>query len=386
MAARILIVDDDVDTLKMVGMMLERQGYEILAATGGVQGLAMAIAEKPTLVLLDVMMPDMDGIEVARKLRADPNCANIIIILFTAKTQVEDKLSGFEAGIDDYITKPIQPKELVARVNAVLNRALRSAEGLTSLQRVSGERGKLIGVIGAKGGIGVTTLTVNLGLALITRHHKTVTIADYRPGAGTLGLEIGLPSIPGSNQLLHMQADEISLQKVELALVTGPSNARFLLASPDPRDALFLTYIDHFEVITNHLLYLSPVTILDLGVSVTPINEKLLPRCNIIVIVVEPVTQTILQTRYLIDFLHSINFTDDQIITVLYNRVRAGVQLSLSQVQDQLRRRIDSIFTAIPDLAYQAQVDHTPILLLKQTDGVTLQQISQLADKIALQV
>lgn len=123
MAQKILIVDDDLDTLQLVGTTLERQNYEILAAQDGEQGLEMATREIPDLILLDIMMPKMDGYEVTRRLRSNPETASIPIIMFTAKAQVEDKVEGLEAGADDYLTKPTHPTELVARVKAVLKRS-----------------------------------------------------------------------------------------------------------------------------------------------------------------------------------------------------------------------------------------------------------------------
>ncbi|MEE9514024.1 MAG: response regulator, partial [Anaerolineales bacterium] len=123
MTNKVLIIDDDVDTLKLVGLMLERQGYEISVASNGTLGLAKAAEDKPELILLDVMMPDLDGYEVTKRLRSNPALAHIPIIMFTAKTMVDDKVAGFEAGVDDYLTKPTHPAELTAHVKAVLARS-----------------------------------------------------------------------------------------------------------------------------------------------------------------------------------------------------------------------------------------------------------------------
>src|SRR3990172_8398307 len=123
MPEKILIVDDDLDTLNLVGLILQRQGYEIIAANTGSQGLAKAASDRPDLILLDVMMPDMEGFEVTRRLRASPDLGHIPIIMFTAKTMVDDKVTGFEAGADDYLTKPTHPAELTAHVKAVLARS-----------------------------------------------------------------------------------------------------------------------------------------------------------------------------------------------------------------------------------------------------------------------
>lgn len=120
---KILIIDDDLDTLRLVGLMLKRQGYEIITATNGKQGLEKTLEDKPQLILLDVMMPDMDGYEVARRLRENPITDGIPILMFTAKTQLDDKVAGFEVGVDDYLTKPTHPSELQAHVKALLSRS-----------------------------------------------------------------------------------------------------------------------------------------------------------------------------------------------------------------------------------------------------------------------
>src|SRR6266540_5454870 len=122
MSEKILIIDDDLDTLRLVGLMLQRQGYQISAATNGQQGLEKAFEEDPDLILLDVMMPDMDGYEVTRRLRQNPSTLETPILMFTAKTQLDDKVVGFEVGANDYLTKPTHPSELQARVKTLLAR------------------------------------------------------------------------------------------------------------------------------------------------------------------------------------------------------------------------------------------------------------------------
>ena len=120
MAEKILIVDDDLDTLRLVGLMLQRQGYNIVAATNGEQGLAKAFEEKPDLILLDVMMPEMDGYEVCRRLQADVKTREIPVIFVTAKADEQDEEFGLGLGAVDYITKPINPAIVRARIKTQL--------------------------------------------------------------------------------------------------------------------------------------------------------------------------------------------------------------------------------------------------------------------------
>src|SRR5512133_1083695 len=156
MSEKILIIDDDLDTLRLVGLMLQRQGYQISAATNGQQGLDKAFEEDPDLILLDVMMPDMDGYEVTRRLRRNPSTMETPILMFTAKTQLDDKVIGFEVGANDYLTKPTHPSELQARVNTLLSRTndKKSPAGTPGQDKT---RGYVIGVLGARGGLGTTS-------------------------------------------------------------------------------------------------------------------------------------------------------------------------------------------------------------------------------------
>jgi len=117
---KILVVDDDRKTVDLVRLYLEKDGYRVLTAHDGLQALEMARQKRPDLIVLDLMLPGMDGLDVCRILRGEGN--KVPIIMLTAKTTEEDKLIGLDLGADDYVTKPFSPRELVARVRAVLRR------------------------------------------------------------------------------------------------------------------------------------------------------------------------------------------------------------------------------------------------------------------------
>ncbi|MCD6599663.1 MAG: response regulator transcription factor [Dehalococcoidia bacterium] len=116
---KVLIVDDDVKTVELVKLYLKRDGYKVLTAYDGVEALRLAREGHPDLIVLDLMLPDIDGLEVCRTLRGE---SDVSIIMLTARTTDEDKLAGLELGADDYVTKPFSPRELAARVRAVLRR------------------------------------------------------------------------------------------------------------------------------------------------------------------------------------------------------------------------------------------------------------------------
>ena len=118
----ILLVDDEPDVVDLVRHNLRRAGFHVLVAMTGWDGLRMARSERPDIVVLDLMLPEMDGFEVCRQLKADSETAHIPVLMLTAKAEEEDRFAGFELGADDYVTKPFSPRELVYRVNALMRR------------------------------------------------------------------------------------------------------------------------------------------------------------------------------------------------------------------------------------------------------------------------
>lgn len=135
-SVRILLVDDDPDILEFIRYNLEKESYQVEVASNGREGLAAAIKWKPDLILLDVMMPEMDGMETCIELRKEKTLNNTIVAFLTARGEDYSQVAGFEAGADDYISKPIKPRVLVSRVKALLRRSRK--EESESLHNKSG--------------------------------------------------------------------------------------------------------------------------------------------------------------------------------------------------------------------------------------------------------
>lgn len=119
---KVLLVDDEQDLLDLLSYNLEKEGYEVYTASNGVEGVAQAKAYQPDLILLDVMMPEMDGIEACMEIREDKSLSNCLIAFLTARGEDYSQIAGFESGADDYITKPIKPRVLLSRIKALLRR------------------------------------------------------------------------------------------------------------------------------------------------------------------------------------------------------------------------------------------------------------------------
>ncbi len=119
---KILLVDDEPDILEIVGYNLSNEGYQVITAENGVEAVKKAKKEHPQLIILDVMMPEMDGIEACETIRKNPELKDVVITFLTARGEDYSQVAGFDAGADDYITKPIKPKVLLSKVKALLRR------------------------------------------------------------------------------------------------------------------------------------------------------------------------------------------------------------------------------------------------------------------------
>ncbi|UGU16686.1 response regulator transcription factor [Sinomicrobium kalidii] len=133
---RILLVDDEPDILEIIGYNLSGEGYNVSTAGNGIEAIAKAKKERPHLVILDVMMPEMDGIEACEQLRKIPELSNTVITFLTARGEDYSQVAGFDAGADDYITKPIKPKVLISKVKALLRRLKDQQEPEESVVKV----------------------------------------------------------------------------------------------------------------------------------------------------------------------------------------------------------------------------------------------------------
>ncbi|MCI0526112.1 MAG: response regulator transcription factor [Nitrospira sp.] len=131
MSKKLVVIEDDQDITRLVTHYLTKEGYAIKSSQDGIKGLQLIKQEKPDLVILDLMLPEMDGLEVCKRLRADPKTSALPIIVLTAKGEESDKIVGLELGADDYVTKPFSPKELLARVKALFRRSERQVEEST---------------------------------------------------------------------------------------------------------------------------------------------------------------------------------------------------------------------------------------------------------------
>jgi pilus assembly protein CpaE len=376
MVEKILIVDDDMDSLKLIGLMLQRNGYEVSAARSGSQALAKAEAEQPDLIILDVMMPDMNGLDVCRRLRTGASTSQIPIIMFTAKTLIDDKVKGFEAGADDYLTKPTHPAELTSRVKAVLTR---QAAKVGSQRNNLRPQATVIGVLGAKGGVGTTTVALNLTAALQQQNEQPL-LADFRLGMGSLGWMPGMKTGSGTGRLVAYPVGDITNRSVESELLLHPSGFRVLPAAPRPTEVQQVFNQEAAQAVLNQLRGQARNVVLDLGCGLTPLVAHLYPHLNQLLLVVEPNPVAVNMARELIIELEAIG-EGRQIHIIVVNRSNSTLQTPWHEIENILGRDIKAIIAANPDLAFQSLQNGMPMVTL-QPSAIISGQFVKLAEII----
>jgi len=343
----ILIVDDDVDALRLVGMMLEREGFKILAAASGQQAIEKAIAEQPVLIILDVMMPDMDGYQVATQLRKHPATETIPILMFTAKTTVNDKVAGFQAGADDYLTKPVHPTELVSRVQALLQRSRRAGTEVG--------RGQAIAFLPTKGGLGTSSLALNVALELKKAYpDKQTVLVELHDGKGTLALQLGM-NVPGSIQTLAGRpVTQLNKDLVNDSLVRHTSGLHLLLSTHQPSGTGQKFTREFARTVLRLLSTDYDYVLLDLPAALDDATAEALRMSGEIVLTLDANRIGLLLAQAMIEGLDRHNIGAYKAKIVLINRTPAAASLTRQDIEKTLQHTMICSIPPVPDLAYES--------------------------------
>lgn len=382
MSEKILIVDDDLETLRLIGVMLQRQGYEISAANTGELAVTMARKEKPDLIVLDIMMPVVDGYRVAREIREEPATKHIPILMFTAKSQVDDKVAGYEAGADDFLTKPVHPAELTAHIKALLEKAVKPAPVETGKKP-----GFIIGIAGCKGGLGVSTLALNLAIVYSALSNKETIAIELKPGMGSWGTELDIAESYGLEKILALPIDEINPETAEKHAVHTSFGIRLLMASSKTRQIEFTDSSEKTLKLIEALSSVVPVIVLDIGNPYLPGFDQICSICNQLLVITDAFPATVLRTRRLLGNIQLEPARSTRNINVvLYNHIRSDLLLTAEQVSKLLPgNSVSAMIPPVPEQVFQANQKYIPLIKI-QPDGLFAQQLNELAKSIHVRI
>lgn len=363
MTERILIVDDDPDALTLIGLTLERRGYTVIKAASGPDALDLVDKERPDLVLLDLMMPQMDGYEVCRRLKSNPDLADIPIVMLTAKAQVTSQVEGYRVGADDYITKPVHPVDLASHIEAVLER--------TQERKLKTATGRVVGVIGVKGGVGTTTIATNL--ATSWADSRRTILADFDAGGGVT-LHLGLSTESNSNleELVSIDADTMTRESVARALISYNEDLKVLAAAEgtfsNKNASAVLTYMNS----------LADICVLDLGGRLNELTRTLLKKCTLIVVAIDSDRAAVTQTQRTLLALNELGITRSRQWIVWVNRAGMDQEDALNVIRASIGDGPIHVINSASDEVYRSVESGTP-LVISEPDSEAATALQEMA-------
>ncbi len=369
MSWRILLVDDDVEALRLIGLVLKRRGYEVIPVANGQQAFETIAEGIPDLIILDVMMPGLDGYSIAEKLRSDPETDQVPILFLTARSSIDDRLAGFQAGGDDYLTKPVHPTELISRVEALLKRhARRDAEE---------RRGQLIAFLPVKGGVGTTTAALNSALVLRDLYpDRQTAVVELREGVGSMMLQLGLIQPEHTlSALLEQGAAAVNHDAVDGLMLEYEGGLRVLPATIQP-EGLTSTPLtmDFVRRLLRVLIQSYDYIVVDLKPALDKASVEVLRQADHLLLLLEPHQIAVEQGRAVLRALTELNIGQYNFGIVISERTPTTSALGRQAIEVMLGQPVLGILPADPDLAFTGANGGKPMARL-QPDSLFVRQI-----------
>ena len=361
MAAKILVVDDEPNVLRMLGYALESEGLKVITAETAAEALALIAGENPDLVILDRMLPDKSGITVCEELRSRPETSSLPIIMLTAKVQVADRISGLNAGADDYITKPFDPDEMVARVLGLLRRRAELARQQAPAKEPIA-LGQIAAVYGAKGGVGQSVIAVNLAVAVSKATGKKVALVDASAWSGDVGLLLELNHPYGMLDLLP-HADDEGLDKpvFDTVLAKHSSGISVLLAKGET-DASEAPVAASLGRILAALRELFDCVVLDLAPFPSQCSLVGLGSADKTLLVTTPEVTSIHKTRLFLERAPELEEAPAVLLPIL-NRYDPKSQIPQKDIENALKLKFCATLPDDPTLVTNSANEGVPFVI-----------------------
>lgn len=340
---KILLVDDDSVILKLVGAFLERLGFQVGRASNGLEALKLVREHLPDLVITDVRMPELNGIELTTRLRGHHRTARVPIIMLSSMAEAKDALVGYSAGADEYLPKPFELPLLEAKVKALLSRDVADV-------KTHPVRGKVIVFAHAKGGVGNTSLAINVATVLASSSPGTVGLLD-------LDVEYGnIASFLNVHPKLYLadlgadapaQVDDAYFDR----FVTHVANIRIVVGANLPERAELVT-LPAIRLAIDRLRSTCDYVLIDVPVSFTERTLMALDACDLICLITSPSLPALRATRDCLSVFEKMGLPTDRVRLILNHSTTHAV--GLQEATEVLGRRPDFIVPRSENLDHAA--------------------------------
>ncbi len=372
----ILIIDDDKATQGWLSAVLNKAGYITATASSGQQALEVVSVAKPHLIIMELILPDVDGVALYDELRRLPNSKDVPIIILSRKDDPDDIAAALDMGADDYIIKrPGADRELLGKCTSILGKSRPISKPLPV--------GKLITFFSAKGGMGTSTLCVNLAHMLSRQiEPKTVLVADLVLPIGSLGTMVGASE---KESLAKLTNEPSSLDFTLLKQYIEPIetwNFSILRGSPSPAEAQELQ-VKRIDPLFSTLVLMYDYLFVDVGRNLSRISLPILQRSNLIIIVLGPDLVTVEHTQTAIEYLLFEKIPSEKLFLVM-NRAVGREGLTKAEIEKKLNLPIQSTIPYAQDNFTLATNQKQPYAA-RFSDGTTM-VLNELARQVRRQI
>lgn len=370
---RILFVDDEEQIRKLVSTYLARQGYVVVVATDGYEALKAIRANAPDLVITDVMMPNMNGFELTRRLRADHRTARIPILMLSARKEADDVLTGYSEGADEYVAKPIEMSVLAAKIDVLLKRLRASAGELVK------RRGRVLVFAHGKGGAGATTLAVNSAVALAETKLYRVALLDLNLEFANAHVHLDLKPSKTLVDLAGLDPAQVDDGTFAPLMSQDRSGVQLVTGAGAPEDAELVTVplvqqsLDRLRVAMDYVMVDTPPTFAQHVLVAVDASDG-------IAVVAEPHLAALEAAKDWLDVLEKLSYPRERCILVLNRTTQSG--LETDQVARFFNRRPEVVVPFTP--MFDEAADRGRPLVVLRPDNAAAKVMRDLAAQLTV--
>jgi CheY-like chemotaxis protein/MinD-like ATPase involved in chromosome partitioning or flagellar assembly len=368
MNKRILVIDDDPIATRLLEYVMKKRGYQVFATLNGLEGLQIARRETPDLIILNVMLPGVDGLEVCHRIREEKDMPQPIILMLSGKAQQADITSGMNMGADDYMTKPAAPSDIVGKVDSLL-------------ARKASAHSKTIVFVGSKEQAGTTTIVVNEAIAL-AEMGKQVIAVDFSSSEGSISGCLGIKRQGPSTRLNRVFADDRGRSIIEPALVVHESGLGVLrlrppLAESDEEQPEMTDFpLDKFREVTDYFL-------VDLPFQPNAVTRAFLHRCDMVMIVSDCTAEALSGLKSTISILRFLGIPARRIGVVITDTQGTFPQKELPSIKSYFEPNIAvSIWGIVPFDSSLTSASGNQMKTTYNNDSPMANAIKELAQRI----
>jgi pilus assembly protein CpaE len=364
---RILAIDDSPIIHKIIVAALTPLGYQVVTAPDGEQGLAMVRTAHPDLVITDVMMPGIDGYEVTRRLRRDPNFAYLPILVLTSQSSLDEKIKAFEAGADDYVVKPFEPGELAARLAGLLRRG-KIAQSAVSLGLSTDEPARLIVVHSLRGGVGCSSLATNLALAFAGLWDCKTMLLDLVTTSGQAALMLNMPLRRTWSDIAQIEPSKLDWTALQTIIGQHTSGLDLIAAPTSPTESESIT-AEHIHAIFELTQPRYDYIVVDASHDFSEVTLRALDAADIILVLLAPDLASIRSASAAIETYHKLNYAPEKFHVAL-NWIFQRQGFPRKDIEDALRLPIELVIPFAPERFVGAINLGSPLLYSHPEDPV----------------